>query len=35
MGKKKTKPPLTESWRRIHGAIWLIGIAILAWQNWW
>lgn len=35
MGKKKAKPKLTEPWRRIHGAIWLIGIAILAWQNWW
>jgi hypothetical protein len=35
MGKNKTKPKLTEPWRRIHGAIWLIGIAILAWQNWW
>lgn len=30
MGNKKPKPQLTESWRRIHGAIWLIGIAILA-----
>ncbi|PWH19286.1 MAG: hypothetical protein DDG59_03845 [Anaerolineae bacterium] len=35
MGNKKAKPRLTEPWRRIHGAIWLIGIAILAWQNWW
>ncbi len=35
MGKKKKKPQLTEPWRRIHGAIWLIGIAILAWQDWW
>ena len=22
-------------WQKIQGAIWLIGIAILAWQNWW
>lgn len=35
MGKKKTKPKLAEPWRRIHGAIWLLGIAVLAWQNWW
>ncbi len=31
--KKKAK--LKEPWRKIHGAIWLLGIAILAWQNWW
>jgi hypothetical protein len=35
MGKNKPKTKLSEPWRRIHGAIWLIGIAILAWQNWW
>lgn len=22
-------------YRKLHGAIWLIGIAILAWQGWW
>lgn len=22
-------------YRRVHGAIWLIGLAILAWRGWW
>ncbi len=35
MGTKKKKPQLKEPWRKIHGVIWLIGIAILAWQDWW
>lgn len=26
---------LPVSWQRIQGAIWLVGIAILAWQGWW
>lgn len=25
---------LTGPWRTIHGAIWLIGLAILFWQGW-
>lgn len=29
------KEKLPPHWQRIHGAIWLIGIAILAWQDWW
>lgn len=29
------KEKLPPHWQRIHGAIWLIGIAILAWQGWW
>lgn len=29
----KTKLP--DHWQQVHGAIWLIGIAILAWQGWW
>ena len=29
-GKKLVGP-----WRRIHGAVWLIGLAILAWKGWW
>jgi hypothetical protein len=30
-GKKKLVGP----WRQIHGAIWLIGLAILFWKGWW
>jgi hypothetical protein len=26
---------LTGPWRKVHGAIWLIGLAILAWKGWW
>jgi hypothetical protein len=26
---------LAGVWRAIHGAVWLIGIAILAWKGWW
>jgi hypothetical protein len=26
---------LPASWRKVHGAIWLLGLAILAWQGWW
>jgi hypothetical protein len=33
--KKEEKPKLTGPWRSIHGAIWLIGLAILAWKGWW
>lgn len=38
MGKdddEEDKPELTGPWRSIHGAIWLIGLAILFWQGWW
>ncbi|GAB4478140.1 MAG: hypothetical protein Kow0088_17730 [Anaerolineales bacterium] len=35
MSTENEKPKLTEPWRKIHGAIWLLGIAILAWQDWW
>jgi hypothetical protein len=30
---KQTK--LIEPWRSIHGAVWLIGLAILFWKGWW
>jgi len=30
-GSKKLMGP----WRQIHGAIWLIGLAVLAWKDWW
>jgi hypothetical protein len=33
--KKEEKPELTGPWRSIHGAIWLIGLAILFWKGWW
>jgi predicted Zn-ribbon and HTH transcriptional regulator len=29
------KPKLTDTWRSIHGGIWLIGLAILFWKGWW
>lgn len=34
MGKKDNQKQLTEPWRNIHGAIWLIGLAILFWKGW-
>jgi hypothetical protein len=33
--KKEEKPELTGPWRSIHGAIWLIGLAILFLKGWW
>jgi hypothetical protein len=37
MGKHKQnkEKKLTGPWRNIHGAVWLIGLAILAWKGWW
>jgi hypothetical protein len=35
MNKTKEKQELVGPWRNLHGAIWLLGLAILAWQNWW
>ena len=32
MGNSKK---LVGPWRTIHGAVWLIGLAILFWQGWW
>jgi hypothetical protein len=29
------KQDLPFAWQKVQGAIWLIGLAILAWQNWW
>ena len=29
------EPELPPDWKRIHGAIWLIGLAIIAWKGWW
>ncbi len=32
---KATEPELPQPWQRIQGAVWLIGLAILAWRGWW
>jgi hypothetical protein len=32
--KDKDKRELVGPWRRLHGAIWLIGLAILFWRGW-
>ncbi len=33
--EKAAEPELPASWKQIQTAIWLIGLAILAWQDWW
>ena len=33
--KQDEEAELPLPWRRIQGTIWLLGLAILAWQNWW
>jgi hypothetical protein len=35
MSKDKPRKRLSGPWRSIHGALWLIGLAIIAWQDWW
>ena len=37
MGKHKhnKEKKLTGPWRNLHGAVWMIGLAILAWKGWW
>jgi hypothetical protein len=36
MSKNESKQKLVGPWRSIHLAVWLIGLAILAWTgNWW
>ena len=35
MSKHEQKPKLVGPWRSLHGAVWLIGLAILAWREWW
>ncbi len=32
---KTEEPELPQPWNRIQGAVWLIGLAILAWKGWW
>jgi hypothetical protein len=33
--KEAVEDKLPPHWEKVHGAIWLIGLAILAWQGWW
>jgi len=35
MTNRERKRKLVGPWRNLHGAVWLIGLAILAWQGWW
>jgi hypothetical protein len=35
MSQEKRRKKPVGPWRTIHGALWLIGLAILAWQDWW
>jgi len=36
MGKKhKEKEELTGGWEKLHAVIWLLGLAVIAWQGWW
>ncbi len=32
---KSNEPELPVPWQKIQGAIWMLGIAVLAWQDWW
>jgi len=34
-GNRPAQEELPPPWQRIQGAIWLLGLAILAWQGWW
>lgn len=34
MTKKETKKELVGPWRNLHGAVWLIGLAVLFWKGW-
>jgi hypothetical protein len=35
MSKNKQKQRLVGPWRNLHGAVWIIGLAILASRDWW
>ncbi len=35
MSEKTKENELPASWQQIQGAVWLLGIAVLAWQGWW
>jgi hypothetical protein len=32
---KDEEPELPSPWRRVQAAIWLLGLAVIAWQDWW
>jgi len=34
MSKQERKRKLVGPWRSLHGAVWLIGLAILFWKGW-
>ena len=34
MSKQERKQKLVGPWRKLHGAVWLIGLAILFWKGW-
>jgi hypothetical protein len=34
-GTSKDVDELPVPWQRIQGAVWLLGLAIIAWQGWW
>ena len=34
MGKSERKKRLVGPWRNLHGAIWLVGLAVLFWRGW-
>ena len=33
--KKKSRYTLPIPWEQLQGVVWMLGIAILAWQGWW
>jgi hypothetical protein len=35
MSEREPKRKLIGPWRNLHFAVWLIGLAILAWRDWW
>lgn len=35
MRASEPKAKLASPWRSLHAAIWLLGLALLAWQDWW
>jgi hypothetical protein len=34
MSRQEPKKKLVGQWRNLHGAIWLIGLALLIWKGW-
>jgi hypothetical protein len=33
--RNREEDDLPAPWQRIQGAIWLLGLALIAWQSWW